>query len=230
MVGVIIGRVLLGILLFFVLLALCPVTLGVRCENSELRAWVRVLFVKLQLWPMKEPGPKRAAKQKKPKKPAGEKPARKPRKPRTVDYWLRFAERAAHAAGRAMRIILKGLRVRGVELVIPVAGAEAADTAQRYGKTQAAVGGARAALESVLNIRFKRLAVIPDFGGQYAGSTLFAMRATAPVFIFIAAGVVGLWKFFTFKRAFWRRTTPLHRFGAAKAAEAAAVEPPPSAV
>ncbi len=226
--GAVIGWIFLGMLGLALLALLLPVSVSARYENGTLRVWARLfLLVKYPLYPAKPKKPVAAKKTKRKKKeePEEEKPE-KPQKQRGADYWLRMVERVAASAKKPLRIIMKGIFVRGVELVLPVCAEEADKTATYYGRMQALVGGARAALENLVNVRFKRVVVIPDFAHQYEGATLVAARVTSLPVVFLAAGACGLWKFFTWRRPFWRRrTTPLHTFGNSGPADPAFTQP-----
>lgn len=194
MVLTVIGWVFLGLLCLFGLLLICPVILEFSYRDGEMRLAVRVLFLlRLTLLPAK---PAKPRKEKPKKEPKEEKPKEeKPKKERSFSDILALVREGAHAATRAMRIVLKGLWFYGIDVFVPVSADDAAATALRAGQVQAAIGTTRAVLENLLHLRYRRLAVYPDFAGQYKERFTFACKiATFPV-IMVAAGLVGLFSF-----------------------------------
>ena len=106
-------------------------------------------------------------------------------------------EQILSAASAGLRFFLRRLRIRGVELVCPVQGGDAAQTALRWGQLQGVLGLLHAKLEEALNIRYKRLVLIPDFANQYDGShVIFSCKIIASPLIMIIALIIGLKEFF----------------------------------
>lgn len=134
------------------------------------------------------------------KKQRREKKAKPSKRPETLGELITLIKRIASAAGAAMRWLLRGIFIRKVEFVLPVTGSDAAEVAQKTGRTHALVGTGRAVLENVFNIRFKQLMVIPDFSNDSEQKLHFSCIIIASPIILIIAGVAGLIKFFRWKR------------------------------
>lgn len=219
MVGSIIGWFFacLGILLLLVLVL--PTVVGMDYTGGVFTLWVRVLFVKLTLFPAK---PKKRAdeaagtKEDKPKKeggrhlfrkkkktvtgPDGEEIEVKTEKKRSLEDILNLIKRIAAAAGTGMKWALRGICIRNVDLVFPVHGGDAAQVAIQTGRLQALVGGTRAVLDNLFKISYRRLVLIPDFTGQMAQNLHFSCKIAVVPVIMLVAGVVGLLRF-----AFWKK-------------------------
>lgn len=177
----ILGWVLLGLLALLVLLLVCPVTIRLRLDKaSQLQVWVRVLFVRLRVFPLKPRKPKaekpKKAKAKKQEDEAEAPADKKKKKQRSPAETVALIKRLAKAGLAALGAFMRHLKVRGVELVLPVHAEEASDTAVRCGQLQTAVGAARAVLDGRLNIRYKQLQLVPDFTGNYGHLLLFACK------------------------------------------------------
>ena len=127
-----------------------------------------------------------------------EKPkSKKSSAPATLEEWADMLERILTAASAALRFFIRRLRIRGVELVYPVSGSDVADTALRWGVLQALLGSLHALFENSLNIRYKRLVLIPDFAGQYNDShVIFSCKIISSLFIILVTALLGLKEFF----------------------------------
>lgn len=202
--------ILLAVLLGLILLALIlPVTVKLLYEKQEFRAWVSVLGLRFQVypWPQKEKTPqqqkraaaKKAKKQKaaeaKKKKAAAQQPPNA-QPPKTPEKQAKLTAGALYsmvcAAGSALRFILSRLKIHQVRVRWPIYGGDAAQTAQEYGKSQAALHSALAVLRNILDIRFEELALVPDFTGEKQGTELFSCKITANLLIMVIAGIRAL--------------------------------------
>lgn len=173
---VVLGWVLLGLLALVVLLLALPATFSVRYAQGQLTAYARIFFVKIKLYPRppktrEKPAPVKA------EKPAGDEAEKHgKKKKRSPAETLDFAKRLAGAGWAAMKLFFRHARFHGIELVLPVHAEDAADTALRCGKIQALIGAVRALLEERLHLGYKRLVLIPDFTGRFAGELVAGVK------------------------------------------------------
>ncbi|MDL2254100.1 hypothetical protein LJC49_08570 [Ruminococcaceae bacterium OttesenSCG-928-I18] len=195
----VIGWVFLGLLVLVAILLLLPVIVTADYRAGVFSLKVRVLFfVNLKILPAK---PKKKGKEKKKKHDGDtaeeeqeerEEKKKKAPKERSIEEWIDLVKRLASSASRALRFILKGLLIYDVEIVLPVQAQQASDVAVRVGQLHAAIGGARAVLENLLHIRYRRYVLIPDFTGESKKQLVLACKVvTAPVII-VVAGILAL--------------------------------------
>ncbi len=111
---------------------------------------------------------------------------------------MALAKRLARAGAAAMQVVLHHMRVKGIQLVLPVHTAEASGTALLAGRVQGGIGALRAALSGHIKLRFKRLQIIPDFTGQRGSELFLACKVVFNPVIMFKAG-------FVFLRIFRRR-------------------------
>ncbi|MDL2295022.1 DUF2953 domain-containing protein, partial [Ruminococcaceae bacterium OttesenSCG-928-D13] len=175
---------LLGLLALFALVMAVPASVKVKYGGGQFSVWVRVLFIRLRVFPMGPWLQKRLAgsqskPEKKPKKDKAEDrdtEAEQEKKKRTPQQTAALIKRLARAGAAAMKAFFRHLRIRGVSVVLPVHAEDASDTAVRCGQAQTAIGTARGVLANWLNIKYKKLVVIPDFTGQYKDELCFACK------------------------------------------------------
>lgn len=198
-----VGKILLGILALLVLLLVFPATAYVRYNQGEFTVKLRVLFVVIRVFPLKEKKqkPKKTKKKKERKWQAGQDETPEEEKPkRTLEQQIRLIKRLATSAGGGAKFILRHLFFRNVRLVLPVHADDAAATAIRVGQMQALVGGTRAVLANLAHIKYKQLEIVPDFTGQLEVEPYFACNILAsPVIMVIAAGIF-MKRFLTYGR------------------------------
>ena len=195
---------LLALLALLLLLLLLPATLYLRWENGQPFASVRVLFIRLRILPAKKkPAKSKPARKKKEKKDSSDEVApqeEQDKEKKDFLHLLNTVQRITASAGTGLRLLLKGLWIRNLELVVPVHAATAANTAIRCGQVQAAIGTTRAVLENIFRITYKQLQVYPDFAGQYADGIYFSCKIVSPPVIIVAAGVVAFTRYLTYNR------------------------------
>ena len=147
------------------LLALCvPVRFGAAYRTGERpRAWLAWLFLKLDLTSVGEKGQKPPKKPKKPKepKPPKEKPAGK--KPLEFSEQLGLIVDLLASLKGAAGMVVRNFKLYKIRLFLVVAGEDAAETAIRYGRVNAAVYGAYAAAKNFLRIGRPEIEIRPDF-------------------------------------------------------------------
>lgn len=195
-VFIIIGAVVLAALLV-------PVVVILSYKDGEFNVWLRSFFLKINIYPnlaQRKPREKRKKKKRKDERKEGEEGKEEPKKKRTLPQILYLVKRIASSFGAARKMLFKGLWFYDVELVFPVDEGDAADTAIRFGQIQALVGGARAAVENLVHVRYKRLVVIPDFASQHKDETFFSCKVAAMPVIMIVAGVIGFRAFLKYRK------------------------------
>lgn len=204
MVGTVIGWFFAGLGILLLLLLLVPATVRADYSGGVFSLWVRVLFLSIRVLPLKKRDdgasakPKKARRKKKGSaKEAGEE---KPEKKRSVEDVILLVKRIAAAVGAGMRWVLRGMWVHGVELVIPVHAADAADTALNAARYEALVGGTRAVLESAVRVKYRRIVIVPDFAGVHREALHFSCKITAAPVIMLVACAAALLKFLLWKK------------------------------
>lgn len=162
--------VLLSLLGLLLLLLIVPIYLRITFQG-ELTVKIRIWGIPFKLYPKKK---------KKDKPPKAEKPRKnqkaKPEKLRkesfsvsqmlkedgvgaVVSYYTSLARMLSTEAKR----LLRAITVDHLDIRLTVASADAAETAQNYGRVCAAVFPAEAMLESCIRVKRRRVRVDPDF-------------------------------------------------------------------
>ena len=217
MVWTVIGWTLLGLLALLVLALVLPTVITVDLSLRGLKIWVRVLFVRVQIFPLKP----RKAKPQKPAKATAEEPpekAAKKKPPKTFAQRVAFMKRLIKSGTKAGHVFLRHMRIRKVQLVVPVYGGDASETAIWCGRAQGAVGTLRAVLESHFKIRFSRIQIIPDFAGQLQEEWYFACKVAFNPVIMFKAGFVFFKEFLRkkpYSKAAYKRALAQKRAGQA---------------
>ena len=166
-----VGKIILGILavLLLALILLLQIPVRVRAAYDQGDLALRVCFgpLKIQLFPRPEQAeePK-----KKPKKePKGKRKKEKPQKPKAkinreqIFYAL---EKLPPILGRALKRTGKSIRVEPLKVYLLVAGSDPADTAQLYGRLEAALAAGLPALRRVIRIKDEDIRLYLDFTEQ----------------------------------------------------------------
>ncbi|MGN0975006.1 MAG: hypothetical protein ACI4OL_03320 [Gemmiger sp.] len=191
------GVVLLVLLALLVILLLLPVGVALRWQGGELHVQAKVLAFRFTIYPQK-PKEKQAAPAVTPP-PGGE---ASPKRDGFKEKLIRWAktdtlEKAQHLledVSPAVRMILRGLRIRHVIVVWPVTGQDAADTAVRYGALMSACNNLWERATEVLNIRADELRLEPDFVGNLSGTAQIACQITTQLYIMVIAGIYLLFR------------------------------------
>lgn len=227
LVGKVIGWTLLGALFLVVLIMLLPISLQIEYTAQKLVVRVRVFFVRLQIFPLKEKtdeqkeiqelkkqqkkDKKKAKDEKKKQKEAAkaeknktEKPAedeeKKPKKKKTLEEWILLGQQVVGSGVKGGKFIFKHIHLKDVEIVLPVYDEDAAQTAIKYGKAQGVLAGAYALLQNFTHITYKRLAVIPDFLNQYKEETSFSCKIEASPIIILIGAIIAVKQYFAYKK------------------------------
>ena len=96
------------------------------------------------------------------------------------------------AAGAFMRRVFRALHFTGIIFILPIHRDDAAQTAAAYGRAQAWVGGAAAALQNFLNLSFRQVRILADFTGEITAGPYFSCKIGASPIIMITAALYAL--------------------------------------
>lgn len=182
---------LLGLLALLAVLLIVPVVVAVEYKQGDFTARLKVLGVfSFRLYPMKE----KPEKKKKQPPPQPEKAVQEPPKKPEPKFRLTFekVEGILSTAGAFMRRVFRALHFTGIIFILPIHREDAAQTAVAYGRAQAWVGGAVAALQNFLNLRFKQVRVLADFTGEITAGPYFSCKVGASPIIMIIAALYAL--------------------------------------
>lgn len=97
-------------------------------------------------------------------------------------------------AGWLMKKIFGALRFSGVVIWLPVTGADAAETANQYGRIWAALSASLAVLYNLLHIKVERIEIVPDYAGLLKGKEVLSCKIQAQLIIMVTAGLYTLVK------------------------------------
>lgn len=159
-----------AVLLFFVFLLTVPFH-AVISADDELRVWIRVLFVKISVFPAKKRKHPKKEKRKREKQAAKKKKKKEkkdaaPKKKRNILHMLRLILRIAAAIMKKLR---RHLRIRLHAYEIAVATGDAAKTAVLYGAVAGLSSNLFELLQSGIHFKVKKSApvdVSADFLGE----------------------------------------------------------------
>lgn len=161
--GKIILWILAGLLALLFIALLIPVKVRFKYEDSSPFLAVRYGPVKLRLFPAKEKQKKPAEKTK--KKPKKEKKS-KPKKPKAKinrEQILYALEKLPPILGRALKRTGRSIHIGPLKLYILAAGTDPADTAQLYGRLEAALAAGVSVMEKALRIKDLDVRLYVDF-------------------------------------------------------------------
>ncbi len=200
--------IILGIILFFI--AVLSVRVSVSFDyNEQLTLDVRWLFIKIQIFPLKQ----RPKKEKKPKeeKPEEEKPPEKPQepKPKKENIFVTFYKNQGfdgvmellgstkRILGRMTSSMLRHFVFSKLKLYITVsAGDDPAATSMLYGKTCAAVFPVMGLITNTCHVKEYDCAVRPDFIKGEKSAVVLVVFSVRPIFYINALLVAGVKLFF----------------------------------
>ncbi len=158
-------KVLLILLAVLLVLLLLPFGALVRYDREGFMAWVKVLFLRFQVFP---PPPKKEKKEKKKKKqePPKEKPPAQPKEPAPKEKkggTLTLVRSALPLVGPALSGLKKRLTINDLELSVTWAASNPADAAMGYGYANAALGTLWGVIEPNFKVKKSRLGCDVDF-------------------------------------------------------------------
>lgn len=152
-------KIFLAVLAVLILILLIPVRV-VASTTPEMTAELRYLFFKKRLYPLEK-------KEKKAKKPKKEKPPKEPKKkkgfPLTVKEIIALLPKAFSKLIPPVKKLLRRTTIAKFRLKMVVVGSDAAETAIKFGKTNAAVVNAVALIDRIFTLRAKQIDIIPGF-------------------------------------------------------------------
>lgn len=158
-----------SILLFFVILVLCPVTCSIRYQDA-LFLKIRFLFISYQILPekkkRKKSEKKKKSKEKKVQKSEKESPIKAIIKDRGLSGFLRFIKELTATAAGALKKLWKHIRISNLSADVRVATEDAADTAIQYGHVCAVVYPSVNFLASNGKCKNYHVLVVPDFSSE----------------------------------------------------------------
>lgn len=205
-----VGWVLLALVILIALAILLPAQVLVDLRGGEWTLRARVLFLTFRLYPRRAkrqtaadaPQGNSGTEQKAPRQAehsekTEKKPAAKGKKKRRGLALYRIAE-SLRAAGGFIRRVLRFVRIRDVDLTLPVHDDDAALTAIRYGRVQASIGTIVAAARNLVRIDFRHVNIFADFDGVCEKQTAFSCKIGAPPVIIAIAAV---WAYFRLTEA-----------------------------
>lgn len=191
--------IMLSVLAVLLLLLLLPVTLHVTLFDGELKATVRYLFLRFRFPSKKEEAPKAEKphehrKKKKRQEAAPEQKEKEPEEKKwdfeAVKSAIELGKELLGGAGRALKTLLRGVRVRQLKLEIAVVGENAADTGIKSGNYNAYLHTAAALLQNFVRVRELYLNVYPAFWQQEETIAFEGKLSLRPVRALMAVGVL----------------------------------------
>ena len=195
---------LLGIILFIIVLFLIPVRVTAHYEGT-FEMYVQYLFLKIRLFPKEEKEKKPQKEKKTKKKPEKEEKKKKNDKPKEKgdNIFLTFYNNqgfegviqliadAMNAVGGMFGGIFRHFVFRELYLEMKVSGADAAETAIKYGKISSAVFPAMGYLCSKARVKKYNIDISPDFLAVKDEAMFHLQFGLSPIFAtnsVIAAG------------------------------------------
>lgn len=165
--------VVLGILILLLVILLIPVRVSAGASSGKApHAVLRWLFLSIPLFPR----PKRKKTQ---DKSESSKPGKKKEKPkRSLKPLLAELLARFDRLSRPVQRLLRRTGLARVSLRLVVKGEDAAATALRFGRANAAVYSTVAALDRIFSLRVEQIEIIPGFAAR-TGGVLLLGRDTA---------------------------------------------------
>ena len=103
---------------------------------------------------------------------------------------LNKAKELALIAGKAIRLLFKGVWIHSIRIYLPVHAADAAQTAIQTGQIHGAAGAALGVLNHTFHLSFKQYEIEPDYIGDRQNKAFFSCKITSCLLIMI---VVVIW-------------------------------------
>lgn len=197
-------KIILGIIAFFVLILSVRVTLYMTYDE-EFKLDIGWLFIKLHILPKKEkpekekkPKKEKEPKEEQEKQPAEEVQAKEKKDNIIVSFYknqgfsgvLQLLKDTVNAINGMFGMIFRHFVFRELKLYMTVGAADAAETAQLYGKTCAAVFPAMGLITSTCNVKEYDCAVKPNFMVAEKSAIFRVVLSFRPIFAIIAVVVL----------------------------------------
>lgn len=181
-----------AVLAFFVFLFTVPVHITISA-NENVRVWLRILLVRLPLFPAGQKKRPKKGKQKQ-KAPAERKPRKKKpaKEKRNILHTIRLVMKIAASV---IKKLSRHLRIRVYRYEISVAAGDAAKTAILYGAVTGLSSNLFELLENTANFKVKRRApvnVYADFVGEKTKADIkidFSINLWGALATLLAAGI-----------------------------------------
>ncbi len=160
--------IIVGILLLVYLLLLCPLVITADL-SGEPELFLKFLFLKFRVYPMKKKEKKKKEQDAKPKDKKKSKT-----KPHGISYYIdKYGELIKSLLNSAGKL-LKHIRLSRLDVSITVAHEDAANTAVEYGAACAVVYPIVSILESNVEVKESSISIKPDFDAKTSSGTLYA--------------------------------------------------------
>ncbi len=178
------------ILLLIFLLLLVPVRLYVNSE-PELTVIVKYFWFKKGILPKGEKsGEKKAPAEKKPK-------TKKAREKRALSYTLQeileLVRILLRRTSPAVRRLLRRTSLAKFRMRMIVAGADAAETAIKFGKVNAQVFTAIALVEGLIRLKADQIEILPGFGVAKSETSYSGEMRLSPFALLVAGVQIAFW-------------------------------------
>ncbi len=182
--------VILGVLAFIILLCLIPMSVKLKYENGEFRAFVKILGIfRYMLYPERK---KSGKKTKEEPRIDGNEPEKKTKKPPEVNELITYVAPAIDAA----EFLFHHISVKDIIIIHIVRGNEPHGIGVRTGNDWGAFGALTVFLKNNFRkVVFKRVEIVPDFADEYGENEKYCCKFGAIAGIMIAALII----FFTQK-------------------------------
>lgn len=178
-------KIFLAIVILLILVLLIPVKL--RWNTSpEITVRISYLFFKKQLLPAGE----KAEKSKEPQKEKEEKPEKEKKKkepPLSKKDILSLLPKAWKRLLAPIKRLLRRTTIADLRLKMVVAGDESAETAIKFGKTNAAVVNAIAVIDRIFTLKLRQADIIPGFESCQSSFECSGEVRAVPLAVLIAA-------------------------------------------
>ena len=189
--------IILCVVLFFVILLLCPVTVSARFEN-DLTAQVRYLFIRYQILPQPEktkvPQPEEKKEEKKEKSNGTKSKIKDIIEQKGLCGFLNIIKDfAAIATGTAKKIV-SHIVIQNISTNIAVADGDAAQTAILYGNVCTVVYTSIGILVNNVKCRKYHINIVPDFQSKESRID-FEVKAHIQLLFLVSSGLTALIRF-----------------------------------
>lgn len=217
MIGTILLAILGVLLLALAAALLIPAKVRFSYDQGEMALWIRYGPLKIRLFPPKEKKPKQPppsqaeAPETPEKEPEKTKRAKKPRAKINLQQILYSLETLPPILVRALRRTGRRIRVGPLKIHLLIACGDPADTAQLYGRIQAALAAGLPILHRAVSVKDQDIQLFPDFLRDRMDCIADVGASLRPwdlVSVGIRAGGSGLKWFLGFRRLASPRPSP----------------------
>lgn len=157
-----------GIVLLLLGLLLSPLVMAVEHDDSQGRSFWKLSWLGISLCSSEKNGLfQRLSREKPEKRKKNEKPkkAEKSKSRTPKQYWETFRD-VTGILPRPLRLLWKGISLRGLEIMVQVGRFDAKECAVAYGMTNAMVYTSLGVLQSTMRVKVRRVSVQCAFGQE----------------------------------------------------------------